>query len=187
MKRHFRDAIACISEIRLFIGFAFVLFCAGVAVGLFFPEQYHSLLEPLKRIAREIDMTNTPGIILIILRKNFLAVLFSIWFGAALGIFPAGAAFLNGIVMGLVFSLGSTLGLWGIVLRIVPHGIFEFPAMFIAFGLGLWLGAWPFRRNKEETFRSRFFMANRVLLAVVFPLLLAAAVVEGLAIALFTL
>ncbi len=61
----------------------------------------------------------------------------------------------------------------------MPHGIFEWPAMIIAWGFGLWRGAgYRFSAN-PGTYFQRWKRSNHLFFMIVLTLLLLAAMVEG--------
>ena len=66
--------------------------------------------------------------------------------------------------------------------RLLPHGIFELPAVFISLGLGIRLGTTLFNRNvkniDKEIFR-RLRNSFKVFIFIVLPLLVVAAIIEG--------
>jgi len=61
-------------------------------------------------------------------------------FGIFLGIFPLIIIIINGYVLGFVANQTAMVFGGGILWRLLPHGIFEIPAIMIAVGLGLKLG-----------------------------------------------
>jgi hypothetical protein len=66
-------------------------------------------------------------------------------------------------------------------LKVLPHGVFELPALLIAASYGLWLGVTVFRRIRgKESILLRFHIehAFRRYFAIVFPLLIIAAAIE---------
>jgi stage II sporulation protein M len=91
----------------------------------------------------------------------------------------------NGIILGYVMK-----GVWidsGIsnFWRIFPHGIFELPAVFISLALGLKLGMFVFSKNPGREFLSRLKNSFIIFVVVVLPLLLVAAIIEGILIFLY--
>lgn len=67
--------------------------------------------------------------------------LISVFLGAILGLFPIFIALMNGFVVGIV--AGKVLesnGVGYLLVGLVPHGVFEIPAILIAIGLGLKFG-----------------------------------------------
>lgn len=84
---------------------------------------------------------NILGKIIFIFLNNLLVALISVFLGAILGLFPIFIALMNGFVVGIV--AGKVLesnGIGYLLVGLVPHGIFEIPAILIAIGLGLKFG-----------------------------------------------
>jgi len=168
-------------EARSFVFFAALVFAVGVVVGLGNPNRFESLLQSFGAMAREFEGHGVLALIGMIFLRNLTAAFFAMWTGALLGILPFLAALANGVVLGALLAYVEGAQLLKAVLSLVPHGIFELPAMFISWGLGFWRGAWLFRKEKSQGFGDRAGKAYRVFFSVVVPLLAAAAVIEGLA------
>jgi len=102
-----------------------------------------------------------------------------ILYGFALGIFPVLSIFANGYVVGYVVS--SSVSSSGVLslLDLLPHGIFELPAIFISFGMGIKFGSFLFYKEKAKKFVEFFVNSIRVFIFVVLPLLIIAAIIEG--------
>ena len=83
---------------------------------------------------------NTYQLILFILQNNAKTAFFAMFFGIFFGIFPFVNSVINGLTLGYVLNsvweVSGVSEFW----RILPHGIFELPAVFLALGLGLKLG-----------------------------------------------
>ena len=104
-------------------------------------------------------------------------------FGIFLGIFPMVVAMLNGYILGFVALLSvSNEGIF-VLWRLVPHGVFELPAVFISLGLGLKFGTFFFQKNKSESFRNYLWNSIKTFVFIVLPLLVIAAIIEGALIA----
>jgi stage II sporulation protein M len=174
-KRHLCDA-------RAFVFLAVAVFMLGILAGFLFPDSFGGLLSSFRAMAEGFRGRSTPVLILMIFMKNFTALFLSMWAGAVLGIFPFFSALTNGLLLGVLFSMFAETGLAGMIWGLAPHGVFELPATFTAWGLGFWRGAWLFRRDRSQPFRDRAGKAYRVFFAFVLPLLIIAAVVEGLSI-----
>ena len=97
-----------------------------------------------------------------------------------LGIFPIFNAVFNGILLGYVYSKAVPIAGYFVIWRVLPHGIFELPAIFIALGLGVHLGASFFGKEKIKTLSKRFRLSFKAFLTVVLPLLVIAAIIESL-------
>jgi len=114
-----------------------------------------------------------------IFTNNIQSGFMGMFFGFFLGIFPILATFANGYIVGYVSS--SVISSSGIIslLSILPHGIFELPAIFISFGMGIKFGTFIFYKNKRK-YLSKFLIDSlRVFVFVVLPLLIIAAIIEG--------
>ncbi|HET7318887.1 MAG TPA: stage II sporulation protein M [Nitrospirota bacterium] len=98
------------------------------------------------------------------------------------GIIPTFAIGANGFVLGVVYrQAAEVVGFSKAALKVLPHGVFELPALLIAASYGLWLGVTVVRRmrGKESTLlRFHIEHAFRQYFAVVFPLLIVAAAIE---------
>jgi len=90
---------------------------------------------------------------------------------------------LNGYLLGFVAMLSAKSQGIFILWRILPHGIFELPAIFISLGIGLRLGTYAFQK-KKVSFKNWIFSSLRVFILIVLPLLIVAAIIEGALIAL---
>jgi len=183
MKKQFTEAAQCARKARNFIYFGIAVFLVGVVAGIIFPERFSVLLDSFRSIAERFRGRSAPTTIVMIFFRNVSAVAISFFSGALLGIVPLTAAIINGALVGIVISYGMKTGLMTVFGSLLPHGIFELPAIFLSWGLGLWLGSWPFRMDKRETFCERMKGALQVLFVFITPLLMVAAVIEGLGIA----
>jgi len=118
-----------------------------------------------------------------ILLHNVAATIFLLVSGVIVGIIPTIAIGANGFVLGVVYrQTAEGMGYSKAALKVLPHGVFELPALLIAASYGLWIGVMLVRRirGKESTlFRSNIAHAFRQYLAVVFPLLIVAAAIEA--------
>ncbi len=92
----------------------------------------------------------------------------------------------NSMVIGAVLGYGSASGVLpafrAIVLGLLPHGIFELPAVFLSMAMGLYLcrtlSLKILGRAKEERILPLLNNLAKAFVLVVIPLIVAAAVVE---------
>jgi stage II sporulation protein M len=183
LKKQFSVAVRSARRARIFVCLAGAFFAVGVAGGLLFSERFDALLDSLRIIAERFKGKGAETTVVLIFLRNFFAVSFSLLTGALLGIVPVFAAVINGVLVGVVLSYGKKTGLLAVLGSLLPHGIFELPAIFLSWGMGIWLGTWPFRRDTRETFCERLRGALSVFFLFIVPLLMIAAVIEGLSIA----
>ena len=115
--------------------------------------------------------------------NNTIKALLVIVGGLALGLFPVIFLLANGAALGFVLSASmQSRGLLTALLAILPHGIFELPAIFLATGMGLLLGRCAIRKllcPDALSIRSELTLALRFFVRIVVPLLAIAALVES--------
>jgi len=170
-----------LSEARNFIYLATGIFFVGILTGAVYPELFGVVYETVAETLRyRFEDKGTWLTIVLLFVQNAAVAFASILLGLLLGLVPIFSAAANGVVVGVLFSVaassGQLYGLW----KLLPHGVFELPAIFTAWGLGLWHGAWIFRRDKGETLGNRRRKAFLVLFLYILPLLIIAAIIEGL-------
>ena len=177
-RSYFGEVFQTLREAQGFLALAVLFFAVGAVAGYLSPEAGERLLESFGEFVAGLAGRSAPELMLIIFLRNAVVALLSILAGVALGVFPLFSALTNGMLFGAVMML-----LPGDVWRVIPHGIFELPAIFIAWGLGLWCGAWLFQRRRGALIKDRVRRSLRVFLGLVLPLLLVAAIIEGWAMA----
>jgi stage II sporulation protein M len=64
------------------------------------------------------------------------------------------------------------------MLKLLPHGIFELPAIILALAFGLRIGMFFYSKNPELEFKYRVKNALRVFVFIIVPLLIIAAIIE---------
>jgi stage II sporulation protein M len=116
------------------------------------------------------------------LLHNVMASIIVLISGVLVGVVPIFATGANGFFLGVVYrQTAEVVGYWKAALKVLPHGVFELPALLIAASYGLWIGVSVVRRmrGKESTFlRSHIEHAFRRYFIIVFPLLIVAAGIE---------
>lgn len=90
----------------------------------------------------------------------------------------------NALLLGALAALYQHhwIGLGVYFIGILPHGIFELPALILSCALGLLIcrtGTEKLRKRSDVSFLRRVLDCNRVFLFFVAPLLLVAALVEA--------
>lgn len=180
--RNFRLSLDYLKKTKNYAWFSLILFFGVGIFGYLFPGFFEEQI--LKIIAELIEKTEgLSGLQLIkfIFINNLKSGFFAMIFGIFLGIVPFIVAIMNGYVLGFVankiISVEGVLVLW----RLLPHGIFEIPAIMISIGLGLRLGLFLFiSKNKNwKEFKKWLVDSLRVFVFIVVPLLVLAAMIEG--------
>jgi len=182
-KGFFLDAMTYLRGTRRFIYIIIVLFFLSSLIGFAFSDAFRFFDPILAELAGKIEGMSTPDLIWFIFQNNITSAFFGMLLGVFVGIFPVINALTNGSILGYVYSrVAATEGL-GIIWLLLPHGIFELPAVFIALGLGVRFGMFIFAKEKKKEFVRRLKGSLKVFFAVVLPLLIIAAIIEAFLIA----
>lgn len=178
----FREAKNYLKELYNYIYLALGIFILSSIFGFVFHSKLTFIDDFLKQLIDRTSGLNTGEMVFFILQNNLQSALFSVFFGIFFGLFPITSNFSNGVVLGYVLQKSyETIGIlsWW---RILPHGIFELPAIFISFALGMKLGFTLFLNKKVRVkeFKRRFYNSVNTFLMIVIPLLIIAAIIEGI-------
>ena len=160
----------------------------GFAAAWFFPQLTDHVMGVLEQAidsAGLSSVTETRDMAAAIFANNLTAAFSAILWGlvpfAYLAAFPLGFNFfLIGALGAYYVRSGSSLGVY--LVGILPHGIFELPALILSCALGLLIcrtGTEKLRKRSDVSFLRRVLDCNRVFLSFVAPLLLVAALVEA--------
>ena|SRR3989338_9699870 len=182
LKNNYKESWNYIKDSKNFFWLIIGVFLAFALIGFFMPApEYLSnmILDFIKELLEKTDEMSGLQLIRFIFLNNLQSSFFGIAFGIFLGIFPVLFAIANGYVIGFVSNMAvqeaGILSLW----RLFPHGIFELPAVFISFALGLRLGVSVFNKKKFGDFKKNILSCLNVFVFVVIPLLIIAAIIEG--------
>jgi len=177
-------------ESKWFFVFASGVFCLTFLIGFAFPVFFRAeIFELIKMLILEIKGKSAMEIIVFIFLNNLQASFFAMVFGIFLGIFPLMVCVLNGYLLGFVAREVAVVDGIFVLWRILPHGVFELPAVIFSIGIGLRLG-WSVFGGRWSTKKGKgsvgyvFWEGLRFFVFVVFPLLVVAGVIEGLLIGL---
>ncbi|MBU2562700.1 MAG: stage II sporulation protein M [Nanoarchaeota archaeon] len=180
--KEYQECWKYIQESKNFIYLAFGVFFIFVLVGFFVPapesikEQILIIIE--KILETTIDLS-TSELITFIFFNNIQSSFLGMILGILVGVYPLMALIFNGYLLGFVASMSYDIEGFSILWKILPHGIFELPAIFISLGLGIRLGTIFFQKNKKDSFRKLYLISLKVFFYIVLPLLIIAAVIEG--------
>jgi len=182
IKEQYKKSFEFLKESKIFVFSVIILFFVFVLIG-FFVSAPESVAEQIRKFIEEL-LKQTEGmsateLIGFIISNNLQTSFFGMIFGVILGIFPLLLAMSNGYLLGFVSKLSvqtdGFLSLW----RLLPHGIFELPAVFISLGLGMKIGSFIFQKKKLKSFKKYFLNSLRVFFFIVIPLLIIAGIIEG--------
>jgi len=184
IKKRFLRAIRYIKESRNYIYVIISLFVISIILGYLNASKLGMLDEIIKGLLESTKDLSGPSLIGFIFLNNIQSAFYGFIFGVVLGIFPIFNALINGVLIGYVMEKAVTsVGILQ-TLKLLPHGIFELPAIFISLGLGLRMGLFIFTKNKTKELRRSFLEGLNTFFLIVLPLLIIAAIIEGLLIAL---
>jgi stage II sporulation protein M len=174
----YRNLYVDIRKKKYFLIFtAFIFVTAAVLTLLNSPELRRVLLEVIDSIRGLSQSYHNKALLYIvasILVHNAIALLITLFSGALFGLIPISMVAANGYLVGfVVIPRLSSIAL------LIPHGIFELPAIILACSYGIWLGLWPFSRGRIETLKHRLKQCIAIYFRVVVPLLVIAAIIEG--------
>lgn len=182
LKENYIKSWNYIKEIKNFIYFSILVFVVFALVGFFVPVPEilsERILELLRRLLLGIEGKSRRGLIIYILLNNLQSGFFSMIFGTFLSIFPVISAIINGLLVGFVGALSVEERGFSVLLNLLPHGIFELSAIFISFGMGIKMGSFILQKNQWKSLKKFFWNSIRVFIFVVIPLLIIAAIIEG--------
>lgn len=189
-ERSFMQSLRILRQNRSYILLAAALFMIGWVLGAVFQEALMDLvatsLQHLQDIVEKTQAKNSPlytsGVIFL---NNLMASFAMMLYGIPFAFLTVFALLLNGLTVGVVFQMAGEHGpMWEMVVYgLLPHGIFELPAIFIAAAFGIKLGLIWFRPLPEMTRLQSFKHVFREVFSiswVIVLLLVVAGLVEGL-------
>ena len=172
--------------IAITFGIFVFLFFLGFIVPFIVPPEVNALILEQVQIWIENILEKTEGkgffgMWWFIFQNNTIVALVSIFSGFFFGIVPAIFLFSNGFFIGIITGIivAVTGDGFSVLLRLVPHGIFEIPAIIISFAIGIKFGTFMFRKNPKKIFLEYLINSARVFTFIILPLLLIASVIES--------
>jgi len=171
------EAWKFIKDSKGYFVFVVLLMIFGGVLGWIYSVQLGIIIDPfLKELVESLSGLSGFGLIVYILQNNLTVAFLGVVLGVIFGIIPMINSMANGLVIGYVIKLtmekASIFEMW----KIFPHGIFELPAIILSLGLGIKIGFSVFSREK---FSKNFYGGVNVLMYIVIPLLIIAAIIEG--------
>ncbi|MBN1370278.1 MAG: stage II sporulation protein M [Dehalococcoidaceae bacterium] len=98
-------------------------------------------IAPLGEFLEDFESLSPAAVFFIILFNNIIAIVFSFIMSPLFGIVPLLALGLNGFVIGVVSAMVIEQESLGFLLTgLLPHGIFEIPALIIGLSAAIYLG-----------------------------------------------
>jgi len=181
-KKSYQESFTYVRDSRKFIYSVIIIFLFFSLMGFFIPAPpllEEKILEFIEELLRKTEGMSQAELIKFIFLNNIQSSFTGMLFGIILGIFPLLSTLTNGYVLGFVASKTTEVGGIFVLWRLLPHGIFELPALFISLGLGVKFGTFIFRKNKFQALGSYMIKSIKVFFFIVIPLLIIAAIIEA--------
>lgn len=182
LKKEYKKSWNYIKETKIYFYIIAIIFLVMAIIGFLVPAPEfitETIMGLLQEIITKTQGMNSLELIFFIITNNVQTSFLGMIFGFVLGIFPVITALINGYLLGFVSSMTVSVESPLILLKLLPHGIFEIPAVIIALGLGMKLGTFPFKKNPKKSLREYLANSIRVFLLIILPLLLVAGIIEG--------
>jgi stage II sporulation protein M len=166
-------------SVGLFIGAALV----GAIATFYIPRVSRYFNQDVAEFVKLFRALPKPQLAAAIFLNNAIKSLLVMAGGVVFGLFPVIFLLANGAALGIVLSASvRSRGLLPALLAILPHGIFELPAILLASSMGLLLGGFAIKRlfrRANISLRNELVLAMSFFTRIVLPLLVVAAVVEA--------
>ena len=184
-----RFFIRYLYSIRVFLAITILLFLVSMIPGYLVAVYAHGtanqLLSGLENKAQTLTGQPPIQMMLGIFFNNALDGFLSMAFGLVIGLFPLFFILTNGMVIGIMLELmivkyGVAYGTFIFLVGIMPHGIFELPAIFISTSIGLKLGYEVMRTIFLRKTDMVLELRNALMIFIfwILPMLLVAALIE---------
>lgn len=174
----YKESWKYLKHIKRYLLIAVLLFFLSSIIGFIYPTIFSDyILNFFQELLDKTKDMNFYELLFFILRNNIQASFFSIIFGLIL-FPPITIAVSNGYILGFVSNL--TVGEAGYLslLRLLPHGIFELPALFLSLACGLKISSYIFQKNKKVYLKKNLKSSLKLFLFVILPLLIIAGIIE---------
>jgi stage II sporulation protein M len=188
LEKNYSKSFSYLKESKRHIYGVIILFFVFLLIGFLvsLPQEFSSMiLEYLRELVQKTEGFGFLEMFSFIFLNNSLVGFFSIVFGILFGIFPILSVISNGFILGYVMKMSVYSAGFSSLWRILPHGIFELPAIFISFGLGVKIGTFFLHDNALKKFKEYFLESLRVFVFIILPLLFIAGIIESLLIIFF--
>jgi stage II sporulation protein M len=140
-----------IKESRNYFFIALGLFAISALIGFIFPIFFIDIIKKLiEDLASRTAGMNFFQLFIYIFENNLQTAFTGIILGILFGIFPLIIVLFNGYVLGFVANKAVAVAGASVLLRLLPHGIFEIPALILSLGLGLRLGMFIFHAKDKN-------------------------------------
>ncbi len=152
----------------------------GFATAEFLPTETGEAMEQIKEEIAFIGELEKIEIFFLIFLNNSIKAFFMMLLGILFGVIPVIFILLNGYMLGIITSvIIAGEGIISILLGILPHGMFEIPAILIIAGYGVWLGEMFSKKlRNKDMFTPYLKIALKKYIKIILPIIALAAFIE---------
>lgn len=179
IKNLFTESLTTIYAAKYCILIALIIYICASATGWLYPQNFPFLMEQSRELVEGFIDKNAFTFISKLFARNLIAAYITTCIISLWGFFPASAAISNGLLLGWVIAYASGASSSRIAIMLIPHGVFECPAIVIGWGVGMWKGLGYRFSSMRPSYKERSKKANIVYFTVILPLLFVAAIIEG--------
>ena len=158
------------------VGLFALMFLVGFTFPIFFREEIFSFIAEMIEMIEGKSVVELIGFIFL---NNLKVSFITIILGVTFGIFPLVMGVVNGYLIGFVAREAVVQEGLPVMWQLLPHGIFELPAIIFSIGIGMKIGVSLFESDVKKSLKYNFREGLRFFIFVVFPLLLIAGIIEG--------
>lgn len=180
LRRHYQACFDTLGHCKNQILAIMIVFIVGGFFGWHYTKAMAPKLMPIiKELIHQTAGLTPCQLSIFIFSHNTSSALIGIISGLFFGFFPIIHALSNGLLIGFVLHhvhMATGSSHWW---KLVPHGIFELPAIFMSLGLGVYLGQFWFCPEKMQALKSRLAACLKTFVLVILPLIIVAAIIEG--------
>ena len=179
LKSNYKEAFIFLKKSKAYIITISIIFVVFAILGFFNPSYIPEyMLNIIKELVEKTANMNPLQLFIFIFKNNLTSIFLGMVFGVVLGIYPLIITIFNGYFGGFVAQRAAASSGYPVLLKLLPHGIFELPAIIIAMAVGARFGMFIFNKNKKQEFSYCLENLLRIFLFIILPLLLIAAIIE---------
>ena len=172
LKDNFHKCEKFFSESKVYILSAVAVFFATAVIGFVFPVFFREEVGVImQQMAEKIQGLGFAETFSMIFFNNLSAGFMAEFLGIGFGIFPLIALVINGYLLGFVMKFAVMQEGIFVIWRIIPHGIFEIPAILLAAGIGIKIGV-EFLYSFMIEYEKKHSLTLLIILGVFFPVIL---------------
>ncbi len=169
-----------ISNAKKHIVLSILIFIFGIIIGYTYFHGSKILYTSFLSLVRKIYSDYYLLVVSNIFFHNIIIAYLSLRIGVLLGIFPFINVLITGAMIGWLFANIPIGYHFKAFAMLIPHGVFELPAMFLSSGVGMWRIRLLYVPNYEKASKDNVQEIHKLFLFIIFPLLLVAAFIEGI-------